>query len=554
MTDYIWTGKGHTNNFDDAANWKPEGFPQYADVVTLTHHANVISNGDYTFNNLIIEHDSTLTEAGGSINVNGTTLIHAGSTFIVAEGAAFNSQSNLSIFGTFIGSGKLTGNGTISGEGGTLKLINGENIDPFNPLFGTVLKYELAGNAQMNFNNAPGPLSEIVFSGNDNILALPDYTGIFFGKITGFAEGDAIQFPDRLITSVTEVRNYDGSYSVALHAAGYDPVLLTDVVLTPSEHLSIVNVGGHSELVVDGVEPVGVVFCFAPGVKLLGSYDIPRRTMREIRVEDLRVGDLLLCDTNGSQEAGRLDRVRWIGYQKIDSRNGDPFKHGPILLKAGSFGSNPTEDIMLSPEHAVLVGDVLIQAGAMVNGDTIIRQEIPEGLIYYHIEMECGHTCVFASGLPCETFVDNVDRRGFDNWDKRTTPEDAIAEMSHPRAKSVRQIPPHIQQTLGRTTRTQPVDFSPFVHIYGEKSAIMDIRPDVDLTDPGIEQAWATSTALASAMKGTLITREIIVNDPNFTPLDLFDPEAGQSFSGEPTGAAILDITLHKLQDNNNSN
>ena len=56
-----------------------------------------------------------------------------------------------------------------------------------------------------------------------------------------------------------------------------------------------------------------------------------------------------------------------------------------------------------------------------------------------------------AENTPAETFIDNVDRLAFDNWNEHITlyPEGkAIVEMSYPRAKAHRQVPQSMRERL----------------------------------------------------------------------------------------------------------
>ena len=106
---------------------------------------------------------------------------------------------------------------------------------------------------------------------------------------------------------------------------------------------------------------------------------------------------------------------------------------------------------MVSPDHALLIDDILIQAGALVNGASIVR-EIPvaETFVYYHVEL-AEHALILAENAPAETFVDNVDRMGFDNWAEHEAlfPDGKpIAEMPYPRAKARRQVPARIRAAL----------------------------------------------------------------------------------------------------------
>jgi len=94
---------------------------------------------------------------------------------------------------------------------------------------------------------------------------------------------------------------------------------------------------------------------------------------------------------------------------------------------------------------------VLIQAGALVNGVSIVRESAtPAEFTYYHIELD-RHDLIFADGVLAETFVDNVDRMGFDNWDEHQQlyPDgNPIAEMPYPRAKAHRQVPILVREKL----------------------------------------------------------------------------------------------------------
>jgi len=46
----------------------------------------------------------------------------------------------------------------------------------------------------------------------------------------------------------------------------------------------------------------------------------------------------------------------------------------PIRIKAGVLEVNvPARDLLLSPDHALLIDDVLIRVGALVNGICIVR-------------------------------------------------------------------------------------------------------------------------------------------------------------------------------------
>ncbi len=91
-----------------------------------------------------------------------------------------------------------------------------------------------------------------------------------------------------------------------------------------------------------------------------------------------------------------------------------------------------------------------MQAGALVNGTTMRREAgVPEVFTYWHVEL-ADHALVLAQGVPAETFIDNVARLAFDNWDEHEAAgsEAPIAEMALPRAKSSRQVPQATRRRL----------------------------------------------------------------------------------------------------------
>jgi hypothetical protein len=166
----------------------------------------------------------------------------------------------------------------------------------------------------------------------------------------------------------------------------------------------------------------------------------------EVAVESLTRGDLV------TTLDGRAVPVRWIGRQTISTRFADPLRVLPICIRAGALAENvPSRDLHISPCHAILVDDLLIQAGALVNGTSIVRALAPAATFtYYHVELE-DHSLLLADNVAAESFIDNVDRLAFDNWDEHEAlgADAPLVEMAYPRAKAVRQVPFAIRKRLG---------------------------------------------------------------------------------------------------------
>ncbi|MFM9860654.1 Hint domain-containing protein [Pseudoxanthobacter sp. M-2] len=164
-------------------------------------------------------------------------------------------------------------------------------------------------------------------------------------------------------------------------------------------------------------------------------------------VDNLVIGDIVLTAD------GRPAPVKWVGVQTVVTLFADPLRSFPIRVSAGALGEGlPVRDLLVSPDHALMLDGLLVQAGALVNGSTIVREAaMPERFTYFHIELE-DHALILAEGVPAETFVDNVTRRRFDNYAEYEAlyggTDPLLAELNLPRVKSARQLPQAIRRRL----------------------------------------------------------------------------------------------------------
>jgi len=202
----------------------------------------------------------------------------------------------------------------------------------------------------------------------------------------------------------------------------------------------------------DTVTLDSTTLCFCPGTMILTGHG-------EVAVETLKIGDFVVT------ASGEQKPIRWIGRQAVATRFADPIGTLPIRIKAGALdGHLPSRDLLLSPCHAVLVDGILVHAGALVNGASIVRATgMPETFTYYHIELS-DHALIVAEGIPAETFIDNVDRMAFDNWAEHEALFGELAplvELELPRAKAHRQVP--------QATRSRLMALA--LALYGDKAA-----------------------------------------------------------------------------------
>ena len=87
----------------------------------------------------------------------------------------------------------------------------------------------------------------------------------------------------------------------------------------------------------------------------------------------------------------------------------------PVCIKAGALEDNvPKRDLWISPNHAMYLDGVLIEAKDLVNGGSIVQAESAESIEYYHVELDT-HDVLIAEGALAESYIDDDNRLLFHN-------------------------------------------------------------------------------------------------------------------------------------------
>ncbi len=197
--------------------------------------------------------------------------------------------------------------------------------------------------------------------------------------------------------------------------------------------------GGPLQISTDGFGGTDITVCFLEGTSVATpDGDVP--------VETIKSGDMVLTAD------GHAAPVRWMGVVTVCTAFADDLRTMPVRIRAGALDENvPRRDLLVSPQHAMFLDGVLVQANALVNGVSIVREtRMPRIFRYYHVEL-VDHALILAEGAATETFIDNVDRMNFDNWAEHVALfgyEEELAEMPYPRAKSARQVPQALRERL----------------------------------------------------------------------------------------------------------
>ncbi len=198
------------------------------------------------------------------------------------------------------------------------------------------------------------------------------------GVIAGFAAGDTLD-----ITGVTE--SYATLAGGLLTLSGG-----TTLDLPGLAHASVTASAGNTY----------ITACFATGTNI--------QTARgPVAVETLRPGDRLLT------ASGRLAPIRWIGHRVTDlARHPRPHDIMPVRVRAGALGTNlPLRDLVLSPDHALLLDSHLVPVRHLINGASIV-QETRATITYWHVELD-RHDIVLAEGVAAESYLDTGNRSAF---------------------------------------------------------------------------------------------------------------------------------------------
>ena len=159
---------------------------------------------------------------------------------------------------------------------------------------------------------------------------------------------------------------------------------------------------GHQALANLAATDLGVA-CYCAGTRI-------RTPDGDRPVEDLRTGGAVV------NAAGKARTIQWIGRRSYAGRflRANPGVQ-PIRFAAGSLGGGlPRRDLLVSPEHAMLLDGLLVPARCLVNGSTIRPARGLERVDYFHVELR-SHDVILAEGAASETFLDDDSRGMFHN-------------------------------------------------------------------------------------------------------------------------------------------
>jgi hypothetical protein len=217
--------------------------------------------------------------------------------------------------------------------------------------------------------------------------------------VEGFGSHDRLDLTDLVFNGGDTATLTGGNQLVITDPSGNVTIQFDGSVTGDFFHL--IDDGNNGTFVEDDETP-----CFCRGTRI-------RTPKGETAIEALRIGDLVTVAGGPALPVkwiGRRSYRDWLAIGNLDVQ--------PVLFKAGSLADRvPSRDLLVSPEHAMLLDGMLMPARHLINGITILKLEDMERIDYFHLELE-RHAVIFAEGAAAESFADDDSRDAFHNADE----------------------------------------------------------------------------------------------------------------------------------------
>ncbi len=332
--------------------------------------------------------DSSAAGALATLNAgSGTALSFAGTLDAIASGGTFTLMDS---GGTFSNGGTITAGNSdtldvetdITAGAGTIQVVNNGIVD--------VAAVSVDAAQTFDFADGTGVLR----------LVQPNK---FQASIIGFQTGNTIDLAGIKANTATW-----SSDTLTIANGGTTVATLSMQGDYSQDNFMVASDGATGSAI------TVTAICYAAGTRIL----TPRG---EVPIERLHCDDLVMT------LSGRSQPIRWIGQRRVNfSRHPNRQRILPVRIAAHAFGSGrPKRDLLLSPDHAVYVEDVLIPIRHLINGTTIVQIE-RRAITYYHIELP-QHDVLLADGMPAESYLEAGARNAFGNGD--------VAIQLHPEFK-----------------------------------------------------------------------------------------------------------------------
>ncbi len=250
---------------------------------------------------------------------------------------------------------------------------------------------DLKSGGTVHFTGPVAANQTVLFRPPGGTVAI-DHPEQFAAAITQFADTDLIDLP----LGTASFEQYSGGILSLAYGGGSVGLQLSTVFAAPQFALTDDGHGGTDIFVSDSM-------CFCRGTRI-------RAERGEVAVEDLAVGDRV------ATLSGALKPIVWIGMGR-DLVTRANKRSRPVIVRRNALADCvPTRDLYLTHGHALYIdsaiGGVLIPVENLINHRTILWDERPRLIEYYHIELE-DHDVLLADGAPAESYYDANNRALF---------------------------------------------------------------------------------------------------------------------------------------------
>lgn len=423
MTNY-WIG-GATGNWFAATNWNDGNVPQdkaWIEVLAGKSDGSAVTIDFATASattlqkvtvaaNATLDVTATSSDASATVfNVNSLTVAQGG-TLDIATSSTVNLGNNPTVDGTLQISGNPTvsiNSKSISGTG-TL-ILDGTTIGSSNAQFqmGSSLTTVLQNGATLYVNNASAG-GKIVFGrdavdGTASQLVFADYNQTINTPITGYDAASVITIGSGNAppTSATFTDNGNGTYTLTIAFDQYgNAITLTSVAFGPHSGPgtpTIVQNNDGSWSVLSGATGYNGQICYLAGTMILTPEG-------ERAIETLEAGDQVTVYENGVTRTETILRVGHAHATTGTTRHAD-VNAIPVRVRAGALADGiPSRDLLVTPEHCMMLENSFIPVRMLVNGMTIVYDRSITEYDYYHVET-ARHSVLVANGALSESFLD----------------------------------------------------------------------------------------------------------------------------------------------------
>lgn len=423
MTNY-WVG-GATGDWFVAANWSDGKAPPaeaWVDVQAGKSDGSTVTinfaQADATqINSLTVGSNATLNVTATSsdasttvFNVNSLTVSPSG-TLDIDTSSAVSLGSSPTINGTL----QISGNPTVTisshsvGGSGTL-ILDGTTLGSTNAQFqmGSSLTTVLQDGAALYVNNATAG-GKIVFgrdavNGASSQLIFADYNQTVSTPITGYDAASVITIGSGNTAPVSAAfsQNANGTYTLTVKFDNYgNGITLTNVSFGPNSAPGIPTIVQNADgswSVVNGATGYNGQICYLAGTMILTPEG-------ERAIETLEAGDQVTIYKNGATRTQTILRVGHAHAATGSTGHAD-LDAVPVRIRAGALADGiPSRDLLVTPEHCMMLENSFIPVRMLVNGMTIVYDHSITEYDYYHVETE-QHSVLVANGALSESFLD----------------------------------------------------------------------------------------------------------------------------------------------------